>query len=171
MKVIVVGSSHASRIVSRGPPAPPMMGGVTVDIEHIRVRGGLGGAERADVSDILDEIMRRRLLPGPAERQPHPDIVVVSLGGNALTTRAAPQRVVVDAPTLTAAVAENLRWLIMHLGHYGAPRAIVVLISAIPRAQLSDEDLSAFRRLVDAQRDVAREFSSRCVLLDVERLL
>ena len=60
VKVIVVGSSHASRI-AKGPPAPPAMG-MSVDIEHVRVRGGLvGGAKSADVR----ELRRDHAAPSP----------------------------------------------------------------------------------------------------------
>ena len=46
----------------------------------------------------------------------------------------------------------------------------MIVISAVPRAHLSDADLAAFRGLSDAQRAVVGEFP-HCVFLDVERLL
>ncbi|KAF0312258.1 hypothetical protein FJT64_016985 [Amphibalanus amphitrite] len=70
-----------------------------------------------------------------------------------------------------AAVAGNIRWLLGSLLMFGAPEATVVLMTVVPRAQLSDADLSVFRQLSDALRDVAADFGPRCVLLDVERLL
>ena len=57
------------------------------------------------------------------------------------------------------------------MGLVGAPGATLILMSPVPRAQLSDADLAAFRQLADVQRDVARAFRPRCVFLDVERLL
>ena len=50
------------------------------------------------------------------------------------------------------------------------PETEVIVISPVPRAQMSDADLAVFRSLADVQRDVVRELPN-CVFLDVERLL
>ena len=100
-----------------------------------------------------------------------PDAVVVSVGGNALTSRPAPQLVREDAPSLIVSVADGLRWLITCLGLNGAPEATGILITAVPRAQLTAAGLAAYRQLANAERAVAREFHPHDVLLDVERLL
>ncbi|KAF0311575.1 hypothetical protein FJT64_017606 [Amphibalanus amphitrite] len=103
---------------------------------------------------------------------------MVSLGGNALTTRAIPHLVGDNVPAVTAAVASNVRWLPDCLAMFGAPDTTVILMTAVPRARLSGTGLSAFRQLSnvlrdlsDALRGVATEYAPRCVLLDVERLL
>ena len=96
---------------------------------------------------------------------------MVALCGNAIPHQDVPQRVVHDTLAVIQDVAENLRWLLLQQGYTGAPEATVIWISAITRAHLSGDDLAAFRRLVNAPRDVAREYRSRCVFLDVKRLV
>ena len=96
---------------------------------------------------------------------------MVALGGNDITHQDVPQRVIHDTLAVIQDVAGNLRWLLLQLRYTGAPEAAVIWISAILRAPLSSDDLAAFRRLVNAQRDVVREYRSRCVFLDVKRLL
>ena len=90
-----------------------------------------------------------------------------------MTSQGTPQEMnqEADSVAVMAAVADSLRYLLACLGLYGAPGAVVILISAVPRARLSDADLAAFRELADVQRGVAREFGPRCAFLDVERLL
>ena len=90
-----------------------------------------------------------------------------------MTSQGTPQEVSreADSVAVTAAVADNLRHLLTCLGRYGAPGAVVILISAVPRARLSDADLAAVRKLADVQRGVAREFGPCCAFLDVERIL
>ena len=96
---------------------------------------------------------------------------MVSLGGNALASPAAPHIVVHDAAAVTTSIVENVRWLVGAVAAYAAPDACIVLITPAPRAQLSDPDLAAYRRLSSAMRDVVVELAPRCVLLDVEMLL
>ena len=76
-----------------------------------------------------------------------------------------------DSVTVTAAVADKLRYLLTCLRLYGAPGAVVILISAVPRARLSDADLTAFRKLTDVQRGVASELGPRCAFLEVQKIL
>ena len=77
-----------------------------------------------------------------------------------MISQGAPQEInrEADSVAVMAAVADNLRYLLTRLGLYGAPWAVVILISAIPRAQLSDAYLAAFRELAGVKRGVAREF-------------
>ena len=141
-----------------------------VDVAYEASWGGTGGETAADVASLLTAVLRRRL-SSPTGCGPAPDAVVVPLGGNALTTRATPHLVGDDVPGVTAAVADNVRWLLGCLAMFGAPDTTVILMTAVPRAQLTDDGLSAFRQLSDALRGVAAEYAPRCVFLDVERLL
>ena len=58
-------------------------------------------------------------------------------------------------------MADNVRWLLGCLAMFGAPDTTVILITAVPRAQLSGDDLSAFWQLSDALWDVAAEYAPR----------
>ncbi|KAF0306396.1 hypothetical protein FJT64_002423 [Amphibalanus amphitrite] len=153
------------------PPLSPRPARAVVEVVHVASGGGTGGAAAEDCRQILSAFLRRQLGPSTASELPAPEVVVVSLGSNALTPRATPHSVHGDAPAIAAAVAGNIRWLLGSLLMFGAPEATVVLMTVVPRAQLSDADLSVFRQLSDALRDVAADFGPRCVLLDVERLL
>ena len=108
--------------------------------------------------------------PRPIARTSPPNLILLALGSNALTTDDDPQVLHPNHISLSTAVSENLEWLIGCLQMFGATGSVVVVLSTIPRAQLSDAGLAAFRALSDAQRDVVRRFP-HCVFLDVERLL
>ena len=69
-----------------------------------------------------------------------------------------------DASGVTQAVADNGRWLLGCLAMFGAPDTNVILMTAVPRAQLPGDDLSAFRQLSDALTDEAAENTPRCAL-------
>ena len=100
------------------------------DHPHPPVRSGrTGGATREDAPALCDAVLQCRFLPSGPDV---PDAVVVSDGGNALTSRPAPQQVREDVPSLIAAVADGLRWLITCLGLNGAPEATVTLITTVP---------------------------------------
>lgn len=159
--ILVLGDSHARRV----------SGSLPTDVDVTYVHAGVGsGALGEDVTRLIDAVARWRL-SSPA--CPAPDVVAVSFGGNALTTKTAPHAVGGDhAPSaVAAAVADSLRRLLVYLAVVGAPGATLIVISVVPRLHLSGPDLLTFRELTDVQRAVVREFAPRCVLLDVERLL
>ena len=103
--------------------------------------------------------------------QPVPDGVVLSIGGNSLACRTAPHAVVYDHTKVIQNISDAVRRIVGGIALYVAPEATIVLLTCIPRHQLSPDALAAFRGLSDALRGVAAEFAPRCVLLDVERLL
>ena len=128
-QALMMGDSHARR-VAKGPPtdvltdyAPPPTSGPG--------RPWIGG----EATRLLNGLLRWRLTcPGP-------DAVVVSLGGNLLTSQAAQQ-------TVATAVTDSLRKITAFPELVGAPGATVIVLTAVPRLHLSGEDLSEFREAV-----------------------
>ena len=69
-----------------------------------------------------------------------------------MTTREIPQIVACD-DTVAADAAWGLRWLVMVLVLHGALDATVIILSVVPRALLTDDSLSLFRRMTNAFKE------------------
>ena len=169
MTVVTIGDSHAKKIASAaGPPATMNCCNARVEIRHAHPGRGVGGEAIEEMDAILGPVLRRHY--GDPSR-PAPDAVVVSMGGNALTTKECHYMCHYAAEASLLAVAQNLRRVLVGLTLFGARGATVIVLSAVPRARLSPGDLDIFRRLSNALEDVVEEFAPHSVFLDVERLL
>ena len=158
MTVAYLGDSHARRVACA--PAPQGNGARAVYLAP--------GSAEEDARTLLAPLLRRCFgLPA----HPAPDGVVVSLGGNSLGCRTAPHAVVHNAADVAEKIVECTKRVLGGVGVFCAPQATLIILTCIPRHQLSPDALAAFRGLSDALRGVAAELAPRCVLLDVERLL
>ena len=125
------------------------------------------GAHLSEIETVMESIFHHRF---GTLAHPPPDMIVLSLGGNMMTSRVAPNVVLPGHDTIAEGVAKDLRWVLTGLTMYAARDATVVVLSPVPRARLSGVGLSAFRQLSSMLRDVAREFAPRCIFLDAEQL-
>ena len=50
-----------------------------------------------------------------------------------------------DPGSVASETADGVRWLLAGLTAYGTPDVLIILLSVIPRCQLADSDLAAFR--------------------------
>ena len=120
------------------------------------------GPEWTDVwKATLHQLNNDRPLPAPHG-------VVLSIGGNGLvakgTSEMLPNSGRVASETADGALAA--RWPCRRYS-----RCLIIILSVIPRCQLSDGDLAAFRNLSAALNNIAADLAPRVVFLDAERLL
>ena len=116
--------------------------------EHMFPGYGVGGAELKDADAVLSSLFRRQFA---GSARPALDGVVVSLGGNALTSQMAPHAVVHGHEAAITKVTTNVKWLLAGVAAYAAPQSTIVLLSAVPRAHLSGADLAAYRTLTNSR--------------------
>ena len=114
----------------------------------------MSGADRDHMRRVLAPLFTREY--GGAA-QPAPDGVLVSIGGNAITSHAHPHLARHDDGVISGAVLGNIMWLLGGLVGYRAPTAKIIVSSLIPRRQQPDADLSAFKAMSE------RSGGPRCV--------
>ena len=83
-------------------------------------------------------------------------MIVLSLGGNMITSRVAPNVALPGHDTITEGLTKDLRWLLTGVTMYAARDATAVVLFPIPRARLSGVGLPAFRQLSSMSRDVVK---------------
>ena len=166
---MAIGDSRSKRTArALAPPSHLNTLGAKPAWDYMFPGRRVGGAEHADAELVMSSLFQRQFA-GPA--RPPLDDVVLSLGGNSLTTQVAPQAVVHNYQQATRDVEKNIKWILAGLAGYAAPQSKIVVLSPVPLAHLSDAGLAAYRRLSDILRGAAAELAPRCSFLDVERLL
>ena len=77
----------------------------------------MGGAHLSEAETVMELIFLHRF-GTPAH--PPPDLIVVSIGGNLITSRVVPSVVLSGHDTIAEGVAQDLRWVLTGMTMYAA---------------------------------------------------